>query len=47
VRSSAAVGAGTALSRLTGLVRVAAIGYALGTLRLADAYNTANNTPLP
>jgi putative peptidoglycan lipid II flippase len=45
VRSSAAVGAGTALSRITGLARVAAIGYALGTLRLADAYNTANNTP--
>jgi putative peptidoglycan lipid II flippase len=45
VRSSAVVAAGTALSRVTGLLRIAAIGYALGTLRLADAYNTANNTP--
>jgi putative peptidoglycan lipid II flippase len=38
---------GTALSRLTGFLRVAAMAYALGVTesRLADAYNVANTTP--
>jgi putative peptidoglycan lipid II flippase len=44
VRSSAAVAVGTTLSRLTGLVRVGALAYALGST-LADTYNVANNTP--
>ena len=45
VRSSAAVALGTMLSRLTGLVRVSAMAYAIGTKTLADTYNVANNTP--
>jgi len=38
---------GTALSRLTGFLRVAAMAFALGVAesRLADAYNVANNLP--
>lgn len=45
VRSSSVVALGTLLSRLTGLVRVGALTYALGALALADAYNLANTTP--
>jgi len=45
VRSSAVVGIGTGLSRLTGLLRVGALTYALGATTLSDAYNLANNTP--
>src|SRR5262245_49985040 len=45
VRSSAVVGIGTALSRVTGLVRTVALAYALGTTLLADSYNLANTTP--
>lgn len=45
LRSSALVGVGTALSRLSGLARTAALTYALGGLVLADAYNLANTTP--
>jgi putative peptidoglycan lipid II flippase len=39
--------AGTALSRVTGLLRVAALTYALGVTgtKLADTYNLANTTP--
>jgi putative peptidoglycan lipid II flippase len=37
--------AGTAVSRLTGLLRVIALAYALGATHLADAYNLANTTP--
>ena len=44
-RSSAAVAAGTLLSRVTGLVRVVALAWALGGGSLADAYNLANTTP--
>ena len=44
-RSSAVVGVGTALSRVTGLLRIGAITYALGTIAVADAYNLANTTP--
>jgi putative peptidoglycan lipid II flippase len=38
---------GTALSRVTGFLRLAAMAYALGVAesRLADAYNVANTTP--
>jgi putative peptidoglycan lipid II flippase len=38
---------GTALSRITGFLRLAAMAYALGVAesRLADAYNVANTTP--
>ncbi len=45
VRSSALIGLGTALSRLTGFLRLAAIAYAIGFTRLTDAYNLANTTP--
>lgn len=45
VRSSATVAVGTALSRLSGLLRTVVIVYALGTTALAEAYNLANNTP--
>ena len=45
VRSSAVVGVGTALSRLTGFARIAAIAYALGVTRLTGVYSYANETP--
>ena len=45
LRSSATVAVGTALSRISGLVRTAVIVYALGTTALAEAFNLANNTP--
>lgn len=45
VRASASVAIGTGLSRLTGLVRVGALTYALGTTVVADSYNLANTTP--
>ncbi len=45
VRSSAVVGVGTGLSRLTGLLRVGALTYALGATALSDSYNLANTTP--
>jgi putative peptidoglycan lipid II flippase len=45
LRSSAVVGLGTALSRLTGFVRVAAIAYALGGSTVAGVYSYASQTP--
>ena len=45
IRSSAVVGVGTGLSRITGLVRTVVLAYALGKFVLADAYNLANTTP--
>ncbi len=47
VRSGAAMAVGTALSRITGFLRVAAMAFALGVAetRLADSYNVANNIP--
>jgi putative peptidoglycan lipid II flippase len=39
------VGLGTALSRATGFVRLAAVAYAIGFTRLTDTYNLANTTP--
>ena len=44
VRSSAVVGLGTALSRVTGLLRVSALA-ALSLGALTDVYNIANSTP--
>ncbi len=45
LRSSAIVGLGTTLSRITGYLRVAAIAYALGVTTLAGTYSYANETP--
>jgi putative peptidoglycan lipid II flippase len=47
VRNTAVMSAGTALSRLTGFLRLSAMAYALGITesRLPDAYNVANVTP--
>lgn len=43
-RSSAVIGAGTLLSRITGFLRVSALA-ALGFGLVTDAYNLANSTP--
>ena len=45
MRASAVVALGTLLSRITGLVRVGVLAYALGQATLADRYNLANSTP--
>jgi putative peptidoglycan lipid II flippase len=47
VRHTAVMSVGTALSRITGFLRVAAMAFALGVAetRLADSYNVANNLP--
>ena len=45
LQSSAIVGLGTALSRVTGFLRVAAIAYALGVTTMAGVYSYANETP--
>jgi len=39
------VAVGTGVSRLTGLLRIVALAWALGQFHLADAFNLANNTP--
>lgn len=44
LRSSAVVSAGTAASRVTGLLRTIVIAYALTSI-LADSYNLANTAP--
>ncbi len=44
-RSAAVMAVGTTLSRLTGLLRVVALFYAVGFGPLADAYNLANTVP--
>jgi putative peptidoglycan lipid II flippase len=44
LRASALVGIGTAISRITGFLRVSALA-ALGFARLTDVYNIANSTP--
>lgn len=44
-RSSAVVGLGTSISRVSGLVRLFATAYAIGTTRLTDTYTLANTTP--
>jgi putative peptidoglycan lipid II flippase len=45
LRSNVVVALGTATSRITGLLRVGALAYALGLTVLADSYNLANTTP--
>jgi putative peptidoglycan lipid II flippase len=45
LQSSAIVSIGSALSRLTGFARVAAIAYAFGTTTIAGVYSYANETP--
>lgn len=45
LRSNVTVAAGTALSRLTGLIRVAVFVYVIGRTALADVYTIANETP--
>lgn len=45
LRSSAVVGIGTAISRVTGFGRVAAIAYALGATKVSGVYSYANETP--
>ena len=44
-RATAILAAGTFASRLTGFLRVLAIGYVLGVGTLSDAYNYANGIP--
>ncbi len=44
-RRSASVGAGTLVSRLTGVMRVAITAAVLGNTLFADTYNAANITP--
>jgi putative peptidoglycan lipid II flippase len=45
VRSSGVMALGTLASRVTGFLRTAVFGYALGAGTLADAYNNANTLP--
>ncbi|MDP9463758.1 MAG: murein biosynthesis integral membrane protein MurJ [Actinomycetota bacterium] len=45
LRSNVTVAAGTAVSRITGLARVAVLGIVLGQGPVADAYDQANGTP--
>ncbi len=44
-RASWVMAVGTALSRITGFGRIAALAAAFGFTRLTDAYNLANTTP--
>ena len=44
-RATAVLAAGTFASRVTGFLRVLAIGYVLGVGTLSDAYNYANGIP--
>lgn len=44
-RAHVTVAAGTAASRITGLVRVVVFGAVIGQTALADAYDVANNAP--
>jgi putative peptidoglycan lipid II flippase len=45
LRSNLVVAFGTALSRVTGLLRVAVFAIVMGQTALSDAYNGANNSP--
>ncbi len=45
LRSNLTVAAGTALSRLTGLLRIMVFGWIIGQTALSDAYLIANETP--
>ncbi|HUI03159.1 MAG TPA: lipid II flippase MurJ, partial [Acidimicrobiales bacterium] len=44
-RATAVMAVGTTLSRVTGVLRLAALTYAVGTLALSDSYNLANTLP--
>ncbi|MCX6535948.1 MAG: murein biosynthesis integral membrane protein MurJ, partial [Actinobacteria bacterium] len=44
-RANLTVASGTALSRLTGLIRIIIFGAMIGQTALADAYDAANNAP--
>ncbi len=44
-RAALWMAAGTTVSRLTGLLRIVVLAYALGLTPVADAYNLANTTP--
>ena len=45
LRANLTVASGTALSRLTGLIRIIVFGVVVGQTALADAYDMANNAP--
>lgn len=45
LKNNVVVALGTALSRITGLLRVAVFAIVVGQTALADAYNGANNSP--
>ncbi|MBM3805846.1 MAG: murein biosynthesis integral membrane protein MurJ [Actinobacteria bacterium] len=45
LRANLTVASGTALSRLTGLLRTIVFGVVIGQTALADAYDIANNAP--
>ncbi len=45
LRANVVVATGTALSRITGLLRVVVFGYVIGQGALADAYTIGNETP--
>ncbi len=45
IGATAGMAVGTTVSRVTGLFRVIALAWALGSLGFADAYNLANTTP--
>lgn len=45
LRSNVTVAVGTALSRITGLIRIVVFSVIIGQTALADAYDGANNSP--
>ena len=45
VGATAGMAVGTALSRITGVIKLIVLVYAIGTQWFADGYNLANNTP--
>ncbi|HEX6656523.1 MAG TPA: hypothetical protein VF065_00495, partial [Ilumatobacter sp.] len=45
LRSNLVVATGTALSRITGLLRVFVFAYVIGQTALGDAYKLGNETP--
>jgi len=45
MRSNFTVATGTAMSRLTGLIRIVVFGIVIGQTALADAFDAANNAP--
>lgn len=45
IRSNLTVATGTAMSRVTGLIRIVIFGIVIGQTALADAFDAANNAP--